>query len=242
MTKPPHPHPKIRSVSRLSLSSVTPSDPAAPLPVPLQQDPAPAPRTAAVQTFMGAISAGAEAPARERETIGQMTLAAVSMAMKPAPGESAAAMRFEPVGHGFVRDAEEAPEPPHAAMVPPSPEMQRQLAGAAARAAAASSSARTAAMNEAARAVASKILVSHALARGTGEVSVHLKKEVLDGSEVRVSVSGRYVDVAIYPATPEAAALAEKNISALESALAAHLHGYCTATVAIKKGKYHETD
>ena len=97
-------------------------------------------------------------------------------------------------------------------------------------------------LNAAAEYVASRILVSSALARGKGEIRIRLDKSVLDGSEVRIAVDGRNLSVSLLPATADAAALAERNLQRLETALAACMNSNYRIAVTLEKDKQHETD
>ena len=73
----------------------------------------------------------------------------------------------------------------------------------------------------AANAVADVLLVSPGLLRGEGEIRVQLRPDVLEGTEVRISVAGRQLDIAFVPRTPDVAVLIEQNRPQLEQHLAA---------------------
>ena len=74
-----------------------------------------------------------------------------------------------------------------------------------------------------AEAVADRVLVSPGLMQGDGEVRVLLKPDVLQGTEIRVVSENGAVTVNFIPATPEIAALLERNQPLLVQHLATHV-------------------
>ena len=72
----------------------------------------------------------------------------------------------------------------------------------------------------AANAVADVLLVTPGLLRGEGEIRVHLRPDVLAGSDVRISVVGRQLGIEFIPQTADVAVLIERNRSQLEQHLA----------------------
>lgn len=74
-----------------------------------------------------------------------------------------------------------------------------------------------------AEAVADRVLVSPGLMQGEGEVRVLLKPDVLQGTEIRVVSENGTVNVNFIPATPEIAALLERNQPLLVQHLATHV-------------------
>ena len=74
-----------------------------------------------------------------------------------------------------------------------------------------------------AEAVADRVLVSQGLMQGDGEVRVLLKPDVLQGTEIRVVSENGAVTVNFIPATPEIAALLERNQPLLVQHLATHV-------------------
>jgi len=79
---------------------------------------------------------------------------------------------------------------------------------------------------QAADAVADEILVSSELMLGKGEIRVQLKPDVLGGSAVTVSVTGRQLDVTFVPATQEIAVLVAQNQAAIAAHLAARIRTF----------------
>ena len=78
----------------------------------------------------------------------------------------------------------------------------------------------------AANAVADVLLVTPGLLRGEGEIRVQLRPDVLEGSEVRIAVAGRRLDIAFVPQTVDVAALIEQNRPQLEQHLAARFQTF----------------
>lgn len=81
---------------------------------------------------------------------------------------------------------------------------------------------------EAAQAVADTLLVSPGLLRGEGEMRVQLKPDVLDGSVVNITVTGRRIAVAFEPTTEASSVLLTEHVHELESHLQATAVGYET--------------
>jgi len=101
----------------------------------------------------------------------------------------------------------------------------------------AAATARTSELVDAAVAVADTILVTPALTHGDGEVTIHLKPTVLDGSEIRLEAKGTTISVAIAPATVEAARAVERSIVQFEQTLAERMPSFQFAvSVAPAKG------
>ena len=91
-------------------------------------------------------------------------------------------------------------------------------------------------MVRAAEAVADAILVSPGLKAGDGEMLIRLRPDVLDGSTVRITVSGRQLGVEFMPVQMETAALIERNMSQLQQHLVARVHMYAVG-VSVKKDR-----
>ena len=87
---------------------------------------------------------------------------------------------------------------------------------------------------QAAEAVADAILVSPGLLRGEGEIRVQLKPDVLDGTEIRIGVTGRQMDVSFMPSNADMSALIEQCRPQLEQHLAARIHRF-TVNVSVDK-------
>ena len=101
----------------------------------------------------------------------------------------------------------------------------------------AAATARTSELVDAAVAVADTILVTPALTHGDGEVTIHLKPTVLDGSEIRLEAKGTTISVAIAPVTVEAARAVERSIVQFEQTLAERMPSFQFAvSVAPAKG------
>jgi len=90
----------------------------------------------------------------------------------------------------------------------------------------------------AAEAVADAILVTPGLVRGEGEVRIQLRPDVLEGTEVRIAVQGRSLDVSFVPQTESMAALIEQCRPQLEQHLAGRIHAFQIA-VSVKGGGSH---
>ena len=78
----------------------------------------------------------------------------------------------------------------------------------------------------AANAVADVLLVTPGLLRGEGEIRVHLRPDVLEGSDVRISVVGRQLGIEFIPQTADVAVLIERNRPQLEQHLATRFQAF----------------
>ena len=87
---------------------------------------------------------------------------------------------------------------------------------------------------EAAQAVADTLLVSPGLLRGQGEVVVRLRPDVLEGTEVRIAVTGRQLDVQFQPTTVDMAALLENCRTQIANHLTAKIATF-NVTVDVRK-------
>ena len=90
---------------------------------------------------------------------------------------------------------------------------------------------------QAAEAVADAILVSPGLLRGEGEIRVQLKPDVLDGTEIRIGVTGRQMDVAFMPSNADMSALIEQCRPQLEQHLAARIHRFAVNVSVDRKSR-----
>ena len=88
----------------------------------------------------------------------------------------------------------------------------------------------------AAEEVADAILVSPGLLRGEGEIRIQLKPDVLDGSEVRISVEGRQLGVELLPVAADTAAFIERNLPQLQQMLSARVHAF-TVGVSMRRNR-----
>ena len=79
---------------------------------------------------------------------------------------------------------------------------------------------------QAAEAVADTILVSPGLLRGQGEVRIQLRPDVLEGTEIRIAVTGRQMEVNFMPLTQDMAVLIEQCRPQLEQHLAEKIHSF----------------
>ena len=79
---------------------------------------------------------------------------------------------------------------------------------------------------QAAEAVADTILVSPGLLRGQGEVRIQLRPDVLEGTEIRIAVTGRQMEVNFMPQTQDMAVLIEQCRPQLEQHLAEKIHSF----------------
>jgi flagellar hook-length control protein FliK len=91
-------------------------------------------------------------------------------------------------------------------------------------------------------AVSAQIEVNPAMARGEEEVVIHLKPTVLDGSEIKLSTKDGILSLEITPATSAAEQLIARNIPQLERALAEHVPSFRGFTVAVRRGRDHESE
>lgn len=90
---------------------------------------------------------------------------------------------------------------------------------------------------QAAEAVADAILVSPGLLRGEGEIRVQLKPDVLDGTEIRIGVTGRQMDVSFMPTNADMSALIEQCRPQLEQHLAARIHRFAVNVSVDRKSR-----
>ena len=108
-------------------------------------------------------------------------------------------------------------------------------------------SARTAQLVEVAEAVSDTILVTPALVRGEGKMTVRLKPTVLDGSEIHLEAKGTKITVTIAPATDAAQQIVEQSKAQLAQTLVQRLPSFQFAVMisprlmADRKGPSDET-
>ena len=108
-------------------------------------------------------------------------------------------------------------------------------------------SARTAQLVEVAEAVTDTILVTPALVRGEGKVTIRLKPTVLDGSEIHLEAKGTKITVTIAPATDAAQQIVEQSKAQLAQTLVQRLPSFQFAVMisprlmADRKGPSDET-
>ena len=93
---------------------------------------------------------------------------------------------------------------------------------------------------QAAEAVADTILVSPGLLRGQGEVRIQLRPDVLEGTEIRIAVTGRQMDVQFMPQTQDMAVLIEQCRPQLEQHLAGRIRTFQIAVVVQRRLKTEE--
>lgn len=74
--------------------------------------------------------------------------------------------------------------------------------------------------------VADAILVSPGLLRGQGEICIHLKPDVLAGTEVRLEVTGRTLSVEFQPVVQDVAVLINQNLPQLQQQLVTRIHAF----------------
>jgi hypothetical protein len=109
-------------------------------------------------------------------------------------------------------------------------------------------SARTSELVEVASAIADTIRITPAIVRGDGEVAIHLKPTVLDGSEIHLEAKGSTITVAIAPATPSVAAIIEQSTAQLAERLVERMPSFQFAiSIAslpnnVRKSTSNETD
>ena len=94
---------------------------------------------------------------------------------------------------------------------------------------------RTDVLVEAATAVADALLVSPSLMRGEGEILVQLKPDVLEGSQIRISVQGKTLDVAFQTPTDQMMQLLTTRLPELQQHLVAALPAF-TFSVKVAQG------
>ncbi len=85
---------------------------------------------------------------------------------------------------------------------------------------------RTDVLVEAATAVADTLLVSPGLMRGEGEILVQLKPDVLEGSQIRISVQGKTLDVAFQTPTEQLTQMLTTRLPELQQHLVAALPAF----------------
>jgi len=88
---------------------------------------------------------------------------------------------------------------------------------------------------QAAEAVADALLVTPGLLRGQGEVLVQLRPDVLEGTEVKISVTGRQLEVVFQPQTVDMAVMIESCRSQLVQHLAAKIVSFNVSVDVRKK-------
>ncbi len=140
-------------------------------------------------------------------------------------------------------DSDESPAAPLASPSPLTPHTLPDTAVAAAAAVATASTSATApaassspstVLVQAAEAVADTLLVSPGLLRGQGEIVVQLRPDVLDGTEVRIAVTGRQLDVQFCPTSVEMAVMLENGRTQIASHLSAKIASF-NVTVDVRK-------
>ena len=90
----------------------------------------------------------------------------------------------------------------------------------------AAATAKTRELVDAAAQVADTILVTPSLVRGEGAITIQLKPNVLDGSEIRLEAKGTAISVAITPATPSVAQVIAQSQAQFEQALVERLPSF----------------
>lgn len=88
---------------------------------------------------------------------------------------------------------------------------------------------------EVANAVADVLLVTPGLLRGEGEMRVQLRPDVLEGTEIRISVTGRQLGVEFIPPTTDVAVLIEQNRPQLEQHLAARFQTFVLSVGVLRR-------
>jgi len=99
----------------------------------------------------------------------------------------------------------------------------------------AAASARTHELVETAAQVADTILVTPSLAKGDGEVVIHLKPNVLDGSEIHIEAKGTSLSIAIAPTTPEIGQLIERSSVQFEQMLSERIPSFQIAVAVLPR-------
>lgn len=96
---------------------------------------------------------------------------------------------------------------------------------------------------EAATAVADTLLVSPGLIRGEGEILVQLKPDVIEGSQIRISVQGKTLDVAFLTPTEQLTQMLTTRLPELQQHLVAALPAFSfKVSVGVKAGWTRETE
>ena len=88
---------------------------------------------------------------------------------------------------------------------------------------------------QAADAVVDTLLVTPGLLRGQGEVVIQLRPDVLDGTEVKIAVTGRQLEVVFQPQTVDMAVLIENRRPQLMQHLAAKITAFNVSVDVRKK-------
>ena len=127
-----------------------------------------------------------------------------------------------------------APESPAAPSITPAEVVRAQAAVSAVASAAPVAPTPAAVLVEAAQAVADTLLVSPGLLRGQGEIVVQLRPDVLEGTEVRIAVTGRQLDVQFRPTTVDMSVLLENGRTQIASHLSAKIATF-NVTVDVRK-------
>jgi hypothetical protein len=96
----------------------------------------------------------------------------------------------------------------------------------------AAATARTQELVDAASVVADTILVTPSLVHGEGEITIHLRPTVLDGSEIRIEAKGESLTVSLTPATDEVQQLAENSQAHFAAELSERIPSFQIAIVA----------
>ena len=81
----------------------------------------------------------------------------------------------------------------------------------------------------AAEAVADTIMVTPGLLAGEGQIRVQLRPDVLEGTEIRLNVTGRTIAVEFLPQTADMGVLIQRCLPQLEQHLAARIHSFTIA-------------
>lgn len=165
----------------------------------------------------------------------------------PANAPAAKPAVRTPASSSFSPDTSDTPDPlqalpgvppPEAPAIPVAAILEPSLAAEIARANAKM-------LSVAVEEVAAAIRTTPALAQGEGLLHIQLKADILDGSQIQLSLSGGTLTVQIEAATPAAQALVERCRPQLEAALAARAAApggtYHTVLVTVKKGNDDET-
>ena len=87
--------------------------------------------------------------------------------------------------------------------------------------------------------VCKAIMVSSFTENGKGTISIQLKPEVLDGSNIQLVVENNELSIVLQPTTTDVQSIFEKNIAQFEEHLAGRIHNY-QISVSIRKGKDNE--
>ena len=127
-----------------------------------------------------------------------------------------------------------APEVSAAQSITPTEVVRAQAAVSAVASAAPVAPTPAAVFVEAAQAVADTLLVSPGLLRGHGEIVVQLRPDVLEGTEVRIAVTGRQLDVQFRPTTVDMSVLLENGRTQIASHLSAKIATF-NVTVDVRK-------